>query len=68
VLVKDLSAFGVVGGVSFVLDLAVFQFLITQTSTVSGRRTGRGTGCTPASPAASRSTSQASLSSPASAK
>lgn len=31
VLVKELSAFGVVGGVCFVLDLAVFQFLITQT-------------------------------------
>jgi len=31
VLVKELSAFGVVGGVSFVIDLAVFQFLITQT-------------------------------------
>jgi putative flippase GtrA len=31
VLVKELSAFGVVGAVSFVLDLVVFQFLITQT-------------------------------------
>ena len=33
VLVKELSAFGVVGGVAFALDLAVFQFLITQTET-----------------------------------
>jgi putative flippase GtrA len=32
VLVKELSAFGVVGVVSFVVDLAVFQFLITQTA------------------------------------
>ena len=32
VLVKELSAFGVVGAVSFVIDLAVFQFLITQTA------------------------------------
>jgi putative flippase GtrA len=31
VLVKELSAFGVVGGLSFVVDLAVFQFLITET-------------------------------------
>jgi putative flippase GtrA len=31
VLVKELSAFGVVGAVSFALDLVVFQFLITQT-------------------------------------
>jgi putative flippase GtrA len=31
VLVKELSAFGVVGGASFVIDLSVFQFLITQT-------------------------------------
>jgi putative flippase GtrA len=31
VLVKELSAFGVVGAVCFVIDLAVFQFLITQT-------------------------------------
>jgi putative flippase GtrA len=31
VLVKELSAFGVVGAVSFVIDLSVFQFLITQT-------------------------------------
>jgi putative flippase GtrA len=31
VLMKELSAFGVVGGASFVVDLAVFQFLITQT-------------------------------------
>lgn len=30
-LAKELSAFGVVGGVSFVVDLAVFQFLITGT-------------------------------------
>ena len=30
-LVKELSAFGVVGAVSFVIDLSVFQFLITQT-------------------------------------
>ncbi|WP_091329658.1 GtrA family protein [Geodermatophilus ruber] len=29
VLVKELSAFGVVGGVSFVLDLALFQLLYT---------------------------------------
>jgi len=31
VLVKELSAFGVVGGVAFAIDLAVFQFLITET-------------------------------------
>jgi putative flippase GtrA len=31
VLVKELSAFGVVGGLSFLVDLAVFQFLITET-------------------------------------
>lgn len=30
-LVKELSAFGVVGGISFVIDIAVFQILITQT-------------------------------------
>ena len=30
-LVKELGAFGVVGAVSFVVDLSVFQFLITQT-------------------------------------
>ena len=31
VLVKELSAFGVVGAVSFLIDVSVFQFLITQT-------------------------------------
>jgi putative flippase GtrA len=31
VLTKELGAFGVVGGVGFVLDLAVFQLLITRT-------------------------------------